>query len=245
MIRSILISVILFGGVFLSGCDKSAVSVNLHGVNYTAEPFTYMVMDPAKPDQIGSGEHIDSFSAGGTTCCAVLPREWRPGIKLQIRTIHWLKPRADGSLPEIKHEHVVEVPKYVDGKPGELWVLRNADGSMGVVSSDFQPDHAQWPGPVKGWPVPSIEYQRERWELFRKHEEDGVKSYESALAELSQNPDKRARESWDVKKQYYPSDVAGFSGPSDPRYRDSLRSEYEEGLKRSRKLLSDLMDAKP
>jgi hypothetical protein len=36
---------------------------------------------------------------------------------------------------------------------GELWVLRGADGSMSVVSSDFQPDHPNWPGRVKDWPV--------------------------------------------------------------------------------------------
>jgi hypothetical protein len=245
MIRSLLISVILFGGIFFSGCDKSAMSVNLHGVNYTAEPFTYMVMDPAKPDQIGGGEHIDSFSVGGTTCCAVLPREWRPGIKLQIRTIHWLKPRADGSLPEIKQKHVVEVPKYVDSKPGELWVLRNADGSMGVVSSDFQPDHAQWPGAVKGWPVPSIEYQRERWELLRKHEEDGVDLYLSLLDELEKAPEKRARKSWENRQQHYPAELAGYSGPTDPKYRELIKKEYTKGLERSRMLLKNITDAKP
>jgi hypothetical protein len=245
MIRSLLMPALLLGASLLSGCGKSTVDVSLHGVNYTVDPFTYMVMDPVDPEKISGGEHIDSFSAGGTTCCATLPRKWRPGIKLQIRTTHWLKARPDGSLPEIKQAHVVEVPKYVDGKPGELWVLRNADGSVSVVSSDFQPDHAQWPGKVKGWPVPSLEYQRERWEVLRKHEANGVESYLSALAELKENPDKQAREAWEVTKRYYPSDLVGFSGPSDPKYRDSLRKEYEEGLARSQVWLKNIMDEKP
>ncbi|QOL51635.1 DUF3304 domain-containing protein [Massilia litorea] len=245
MIRSLLVPACLLGALLLSACEKPTVSVNLHGVNYTGETFSYVVMDPVIPDQGSGGELIDPFGAGGTMCCATLPREWRPGIKLTVRTTHWLKARPDGSLPEIKQSHIVEVPKYVDGKPGELWVLRNADGSVSVVSSDLQPDHAQWPGKIKGWPVPSIEYQRERWELFRKHEADGVKSYLSALEQMKENPDKQAREAWEVTKQYYPSDLVGFSGPDDPKYRDSLRKEYEEGLARSRVWLKNIMDEKP
>jgi hypothetical protein len=245
MTRSPLVLVYVLGGLLLCACGKSTVNVSLHGVNYTVEPFTYMVMDPVGPDKIGGGEHIDSFSAGGTTCCATLPREWRPGIKLEIRTIHWLKPRQDGSLPEVKQKHVVEVPKYVDGKPGELWVLRNADGSVSVVSSDLQPDHAQWPGKVKGWPVPSLEYQRERWEIFRKHEEGGVRLYISLLKKLKEDPGWQLKESWNYTKEHYPEDLVGFTGPHDPKYLISLKKEYDEGLERSQRLLKDVMDAKP
>jgi hypothetical protein len=245
MIRSSLVRVCLLGGLLLTACGKSTVSVSLHGVNYTVEPFTYMVMDAESPDKIGGGEHIDSFSAGGTTCCATLPRKWQPGIKLQINTIHRLKPRQDGSLPEVKQRHVVEVPKYVDGKPGELWVLRNADGSVGVVSSDFQPDHVRWPGKVKGWPVPSLEYQRERWELFRKHEADGVASFLSALAELAENPEKHFKENWEHTQEHHPDDLRGFSGPSDPKYREFLKKRFEDGLAQSRMRLKTVMDEKP
>lgn len=245
MIRALLLSVILLFASLLSACGESTVSVSLHGVNYTVEPFTYTIMDPVKPDQIIGGEHIDSFSAGGTTCCATLPRKWRPGIKLHIRTIHWLKQLPDGSLPEVKQAHVVEVPKYVDGKPGGLWVLRNADGSIGIVSSDFQPDHEQWPGKVKGWPIPSIEYQRDRWELFRKHEQDGVELYLSLLAELESEPQKRARKAWDFAQEHHPAELDGFAGPNDPKYYDFLKKHYGEGLERSRILLKKVMDARP
>ena len=245
MIRSLLLPAFLLGASLLSGCGKSTVSVSLHGVNYTVEPFTYMVVDPVDPDKINGGEHIDSFSAGGTTCCATLPRIWRPGTKLTVRTIHWLKARPDGSLPEVKQVHVVEVPQYADGKPGELWVLRNADGSVGVISSDFQPDHAQWPGKVKGWPVPSLEYQRERWELYRKYEADGLASFLHAAADLEANPEKHSKKTWAFTQQHYPADLAGFSGPDDPKYRQFLKAQYKADVERSRQLLKNVMDAKP
>ncbi|MFC5461530.1 DUF3304 domain-containing protein [Massilia niabensis] len=245
MIRSFLGPACLLGTFLLSACEKQTVDVNLHGVNYTGDTFSYWVMDPTNPERGSGGELIDPFGAGGTLCCATLPRKWQPGIKLTIRTTHWLKERPDGSLPEVKKEHVVEVPKYVDGKPGELWVLRNADESVSVVSSDLQPDHVQWPGKVKGWPVASLEYRRERWELFRKHEEGGVRLFLSALAELAEDPEKHTKEEWAHTKKYNPSELIGFSGHGDPKYRDFLRKQHEEGLERSRKLLKNVMDARP
>lgn len=184
MIRLLLVLVSMLAASLLSACEKPIVDVNLHGVNYTDNAFTYVVMDPENPEGGSGGELIDPFGAGGTMCCAKLPRKWQPGIKLQIRTTQWLQQRPAETLVEVKKMHIAEVPKYADGNPGELWVLLNADESVSVVSSDLQPDHAQWPGKVKGWPVPSIEYQRERWELYRKHEEGGVRLYLSALTEL-------------------------------------------------------------
>lgn len=245
MIRSCLMLAFLLGASLLSACAKPTVDVNIHGVNYTGETFSYWVMDPVNPEQGSGGELIDPFGAGGALCCATLPRKWNPGIKLTVRSTHWLKEQPDGSLPEVEQVHVVAVPKYIDGKPGELWILRNADRSVSVVSSDFQPDHAQWPGKVKGWPVASLEYRRERWELLRKHEEEGVTLYLSFLDDLKQDPEKRAKEAWEHTKKYYPSELKEFSGPSDPKYHAWLGKHYQEGLKRSQTLLKNIMDAKP
>jgi hypothetical protein len=148
-------------------------------------------------------------------------------------------------LPEVKEEHLVEVPPYVDGKPGELWVLRAADGDVSVISSDFQPDHPKWPGKVKGWPVPSLEYQRERWELQRKHEAEGVELYLSLLDELKKDPLRRAKDAWDFRQKDDPGSLRGYSGPQDPRYQLMLKQEYEEGLERSRRLLQQVMETRP
>ena len=245
MIRAFVVVVSILGASLLSACEKSTVAVNLHGVNYTDNSFSYVVMDPDNPAAGAGGELIDPFGAGGTMCCAKLPRKWRQGIKLQVRTIQYLQQRPAETVVEAKKLHVVEVPKYIDGKPGELWVLLNADESVSVVSSDFQPDHAQWPGKVKGWPVPSIAYQRERWELFRKHEEGGVRLYLSLLEDLEKDPQKHAEFSWSETKKDYPSDLRKFTGPNDPKYLASLRQEYDEGLERSLKLLKNVMDSKP
>jgi hypothetical protein len=235
----------LLGTPLLAGCEEPTVGVNVHGVNYTGDTFSFIVNDPAKPDSGAGGELIDPFGAGGITCCVTLPNKWKPGIKLQVHTTHWLPKKPDGSLPEVKEEHVVEVPPYVDGKPGELWVLREADGSVSVISSDFQPDHARWPGKVKGWPVPSLEYRRERWEISRKYEAEGVAFFLSMLDQLKKDPVRRAKEDWEFAKQQHPTEIKNFYGPEDPRYHLALKEEYEKGLLRSRGLLKQVMEAKP
>jgi hypothetical protein len=231
--------------LLLSACEQAKVNVNLHGVNYSGETFYYDVADPSTPDKAAGGELVDPFGAGGTTCCVTLPNKWRPGIKLQVRTKYWMKKRPDGGLPEFKQVNLVDVPPYVDGKPGELWVLREVDGGVSVISSDFQPDHAKWPGKVKGWPVPSLEYQRERWELYRKHEEGGVRLFQELLDELKKNPEAHVEEAWKHAKQYERATTQGFSGPNDPKYIAQLRHEYEGSLQRSKLRLKEIMEGRP
>ena len=229
----------------LSACEKSTVDVNLHGVNYSGETFTYVVSDPAKPESGSGGELIDPFGAGGMTCCVTVPKKWRPGIKLRVQTTHWWEEGPERKIHEVKGEQVVDVPSYVDGKPGELWVLRDADGKVSVISSDFQPNHPKWPGKVKGWPVPSVAYQRERWELFRKHEQMFVDNYLELLDELEKAPNVRAKEAWVHAMEYERKSLREFSGPEDPRYIAFLRAEYLAGLMRSRERLTKLMETKP
>jgi hypothetical protein len=243
--RPLLIVIWLLGASALASCEKPAVDVSIHAVNYSGDGFSYYVVDPAKLDSSGGGELIDPFAAGGTTCCFTLPKKWRPGIKVQIHTTHWLPKLPDGSLPEVKEEHVVDVPAYADGKPGELWVLRGADGSMSVVSSDFQPDHQKWPGKLKGWPVPSLEYQRERWGLIKKHQEDFVRAYLSLLGKLQASPKAHAQEAWENAKEHDPSSIKGFAGPNDPNYIIALKKDYTDGLKDSQKQLKNVIKMRP
>ncbi|PWF48673.1 DUF3304 domain-containing protein [Massilia glaciei] len=237
------------GVPMLVACAKPDVSknvpVSIHGVNYSANEFTYFIADPNNAGNKGGGELIEPYAGGGITCCYTLPRVWRPGIKLEIHSTHMLVAVADGELREVKKTTVVDVPRYVDDKAGELWVIRDGDGTMSVVSSDYQPDHPKWPWKVKGWPVPSLAYQRERWELYRKHEQDGIDLYKSMLEELRVDPKKHAEESWDVAKEYDKDSIKGFSGPSDPSYLTKLKKGNEDGLRRSYELLERVMKAKP
>lgn len=231
----------------LTACSESTnVDVNLHGVNHTVDTFSYSVKNPALKDQPGAGgELIDPYGAGGTTCCATLPKTWRPGIKLQVKATHWVDRGPEKGLLEVKETHLVEVPQYPDGKPGELWVLRTPDGKVAVVSSDFQPDHPNWPGKIKGWPVPSLEYRRERWKIILGTELGAIEGALSLMYELEIDPKTRTKEAWDFAKEHDRERIKGFSGPDDPRYVVFLKKEYEEYFENSKSSLKQVMEEKP
>lgn len=244
--RSFLVIVMwLFSAPVFVACGKTTVDVSIHGVNYSGAPFSYYLVDRANSERTGAGELVDPFAAGGTTCCFSLPKKWRPEIKIEIHSTHWLPNLPDGSVPEVKEVHLVDVPPYRDGKPGELWVLRSADGSISVISSDFQPNHPKWPGKLKGWPVPSLEYRRERWELIKEHQEDFVSNYLSLLDELEKSPQIRAKEAWDHASEYDKSSLKNFSGPDDPLYIIALRERYMQGLRESQQQLKNVIEARP
>lgn len=230
-------------GLALSQYRGSHASVSLHGVNYSDREFSYFIAGPEDSKKTIGGEHIAPFAGGGTTCCAVLPWKWKPGTKVRLTTTHWLKKRPDGSLPEVTEQHEVDVPEYAEA--GELWVIRDSKGKISVVSSNVQPDHPAWPGKVKGWPVPSVEYQRERWEIYREVEEAHVNAFASLIKEFELDPVKRAKEAWEFDREYSPKEIAGFEGPNDPRYSEHLKQRYISGLKRSKGDLEKIMRAKP
>ncbi len=239
--------------LLLAGCSKATetkalaqkntVAVNVHGVNYTAEPFRYVLVDPAN-SSIAAAEHISPFSGGGIMCCFVLPKRWRPGIRVNVKSTHWLPKTDKGDLPEVEKNYTVEVPAYPEGA-GELWVLRTADGGIELVTSNVEPDNPQWPGKVKGWPEPSLAYQRERWKLYKERAEYNVKIFGQSLEEYRTFKKDYLKNSWDLQKEHQPNSIKQFSGPDDPAYAIYQEARDTEGLRRSQEELDQLLREKP
>jgi hypothetical protein len=225
--------------------SSNGVSVSLHGVNYTDESFQYVVGDPKDPSNSGGGEHISPFSAGGTMCCYQLPKRWAPGIQVQVQATHWTKKGPEKKIEEITQVHMVELPRFPDREVGALWVLRTKEGAIELVFSNVRPDHPDWPGRVKGWPEPSLEYRRERWELYRYSAQSDVKLYHSLLSKLQSNPQQRLREVWERNQKSRNVDMSAFTGPEDPAFATYLKKDYLEGLKSSELKLEQVMKAKP
>ncbi|ATD61133.1 hypothetical protein CNX70_13885 [Janthinobacterium svalbardensis] len=241
--KKIILLCFLIMPVFAACNNISETSVSVHGVNYSDQEFTYVLQDPLRPSNQAGGETIGRYGAGGTMCCFTLPEKWRPGIKVNIQYTYYLPKKPDGSLPEIRKSTVVELPHY--DEPQELWVLRNVDGSMSIVSSMYQPDHPKWPGKIKGWPVPSLEYRRERWGLYMEHQLVFLRSSERLLEELKKYPEIRTSKSWDTEKQINPEVVLKFKGPKDPNYILYLKNSYEESIDEIKKEIKNLNDSKP
>jgi hypothetical protein len=246
-VRKLLIAsfICLLAAPTITACAKAPAPASVHGVNYSGATFSYVVTDPQNVKNTAGGELIEPYAAGGTMCCYELPEKWRPGLKISVQSTHWVGKLADKTLRDVTTTHLVEIPRYSDGKLGELWVLRAEDGSMSVISSDYQPDHPKWPGPIKGWPVPSLEYQRARWDKYIKHEMQGVSLYKKLLAELSSSPESHADESWSFALKHDADSLKGYSGPQDGKYRESLRLRYEEGLGYAHRKLQKLEEQRP
>ncbi|MFK3736611.1 DUF3304 domain-containing protein [Massilia sp. TN1-12] len=213
------------------GHAEQKIPVSIHGINYSNEDFSFTLVDPEDPRNEGGGELVGRFSGGGTVCCYALPRNWHPGIKILIKSQHWLKRDADGKLPEIDETHTVEVPRYADDKVSDLWVLRQQDGSYAVISSRYQPDHQKWPGEVKGWPVPSLEYRQERIKLELSSAEDSVETAEQVKREIETNPGDHAKRMWPLMADGPLIDRSKYRGPDDENFRDFLNYQNEDNLR--------------
>lgn len=250
---SLYIGLISALALLLAGCSKTTeptkqaqtntISVNVHGVNYTAEPFRYVLTDPAD-SSVGAAEHIGPFSGGGIMCCFTLPKQWRPGIRVTVQSTHWLPKTDRGELPQVEKLYTVDVPAYPEGA-GELWILRTTEGEIELVISNVEPDHSKWPGKVKGWPEPSLAYQRERWELYRNRAEGNVDLYRELLEHLRTYTKAHLQNGWDFDLEYHPEFKTKFSGPDDPAYAAYKKNSYVEGLQRSEEELKRLLKEKP
>ena len=227
--------------VLLTACGipkmgESKIGVDIAGVNYSDQPITYVLSDPNDPASIGA-EPIDPFAAGGAMCCFRLPEKWQPGIKVRVQIL-------DTNRDPVKDE-IVDLPPYVDGKPGRVWAVHYQDGAVDVLSSEYGPPHVKWPGKVKGWPVPTLEYRRKLWQRDLELMQGDVRNAQTLLRELKEDPEKRLNESWEHKKKYHEKEINRFSGPSDPDYKTYLQKDYELYLKDAQQDVEDWKKRKP
>lgn len=217
---------------------QSTVAVGVHGVNYTNETFSYIVKDPENQNNSAGGELVSRFSAGGLMCCYSLPLKWRPGLKVIVRSTHWLNEKVNGNLPEFKKEFTVEIPQYAE--PGELWVLRMADGTVNVISSDLSPIHPDWPGRVKGYPIPSAEYRADRRALARREAQRNLEISQKALNEVVKNPITYAEKRWSTWQEMRRKEILEFKGPTDPALHEFLIRDWKSNVEHYKNELEQL-----
>lgn len=226
-------------------CSTDKIPANIHSVNYSDEEFEYNLEDPLDSSNRVNGESVEPYVASGTMCCYSLPKKWHSGIKVTVHATYSFKKTPDSEITEVPQVQTVEVPPYVDGKVGEIWVVRAANGDLSVVSSDYQPSHAKWPGKVKGWPVPSVKYKRQRWDILIKLAKENLETDLNINRKLIENPDAQAKLTWDLQKEYWPQDINRFHGPDDVQYRQYLINESKNSIKTSRSKLQKLIDSRP
>jgi hypothetical protein len=110
--------------LFVSGCsvgESEYLADDLSGVNHTSEAINYFSVNGY------GGGNIQPHGFGGGACCMLMPRKWRPGLKIFVKWETDPNPRArlpalgtasyDAAYAEHEknyrqHGAVVEIPKY-------------------------------------------------------------------------------------------------------------------------------------
>jgi len=54
-LRVVVLPACLLSMLLITACEKPTLNVNLHGVNYSGETFSYAVADPATSDRASGG----------------------------------------------------------------------------------------------------------------------------------------------------------------------------------------------
>ena len=191
----------------LSACSHlgqaDELSAPLTAVNYTDWPFDWVgVTKVESPDKTMAADRVSAFSASGIMCCVTLPKEWRKGMELIVETRdgtraetpeEWSKEK----LPIIQHR--VPVPPYTPKDMGTVWVQLLPGGKVTLVVSRYNPNHPSWPGEVKGWPVPTLEFRREKWAKALNFDQKNLAAMQEALKEKDIPDEDRKKMEWSVE----------------------------------------------
>ncbi|WP_280542745.1 DUF3304 domain-containing protein [Chromohalobacter sp. 11-W] len=186
--------------VSLTACGDDSVSLNITGVDYAGQGIgSYHVVDPSDEQNRGGGEPIGPYSAGGIMCCYEVPKEWHEGLSVDVvvryplegdttdeRSESLARRRAEGTLHETIH---VEIPKYDTPAQGTLWVQFLPDKKANVVVSKLSPDHKDFPGEVRGWPVPSKEYRNKIIKQRIEINDGDLRSFKKGVKEKDGTPE--------------------------------------------------------
>jgi Protein of unknown function (DUF3304) len=221
-----------------------AEGVAVVGVNYTDFEYSVLVRDPLDATNKGSTGELMPYAGGGQMCCFSLPAQWRPGLQLTlisrkaiVENGRWV--RDDETV------QTVALPPYTAGEPGTLWVMQYPEGKVEAISSTLSPAHPQWPGSVKGGPVPSLAHRTKMWKVHYDQAVSNVELYQRLIMRMQSDPAGTAKEQWESSSKYDRASIKGFSGHMDPAYWASLKNEYGQGLIRTKNKVESLERERP
>ncbi len=151
-----------------------AMAASIQALNYSSREVDYIAVEiPGNTNSGGGGDSIRPYGQGGSICCFSVPEKWHADLKVVV--VYQLSP--DPTF----HRETVSVPPYPDGKGGDIWLIVYEDGSVGAVVSLYGPSRPEWPGKIKGYPVPTKEYRDERRKDKLKRERNTLDFLEKRL----------------------------------------------------------------
>lgn len=166
----------------LPGCatqnlsTQKSAGVSVKALNYSAREVSYIAVEESNNSKSGGGgDALNPFGAGGTICCFSIPSKWRADLQVLVEYQMY---------PEENYRRVlVNVPPYANNEAGDIWLIVHADESVEAVISNYGPSRDEWPGKIKGYPVPSKEYRLKLWERDLKREREKLDLFVKGLLE--------------------------------------------------------------
>ncbi|MDO8066462.1 MULTISPECIES: DUF3304 domain-containing protein [unclassified Janthinobacterium] len=165
-----------------------AMAASIQALNYSSREVDYIAVEnPGNTNSGGGGDSIRPYGQGGSICCFSVPEKWHADLKVVV--VYQLSP--DPTF----HRETVSVPPYPDGKAGDIWLIVYEDGSVGAVVSLYGPSRPEWPGKIKGYPVPTKEYRDERRKQKLNREKASLLTLERGLLLRGNSlPDEKVKE---------------------------------------------------
>lgn len=245
----LLLPLVLLASLAATGCAigrADTVPASVSGVNYTDQDIHYRLFDPKDPKQTTlASEDIGPFAAGGVLCCYGVPKAWAPGIQVGV-ILHSYDNNARDYRP--RQTFIVDLPPYdKSGKAGDVWFINYPDGTVGVVSTAYRPNGDEWPGKIKGWPKPSLAFQRELWERDMRLAQEGLESSQESLKELNSDPQKYLKKTWARYEAEFGfrDKLERFSGPDDPAFFVDRKAALEKIVAWNQEKVEQLKKVKP
>lgn len=164
-------------------------------------------------------------------------------MKVEIHYELYFPAQPGEKIQTMTESSVINIPKYVE--PQEMWVVRDTTGEMNIILSDFQPDHPKWPGKVKGWPLPTLAYRRERADIVIRATQSDIKAVEDLFNGMKNKPNETAKEMWQFSEKYNRSSIEGYAGYTDKNYQNSLIRHLGESLAEGKKTMKSLEANRP
>ncbi|HJV75986.1 MAG TPA: DUF3304 domain-containing protein [Noviherbaspirillum sp.] len=190
-VSTLLLGIGLAGmALLLSACattkskTEERSGATIRSLNYSSrEIFSISAERPGEPNSGGGGDALNPYSSGGAICCFSVPSVWRPDIKVVVRYRFYPEPEYRQAL--------VTLPPYPDGKASQIWLIVHEDETAEAVVSHYGPSREEWPGKVKGYPVPSREYRLKLWERKMEQEQEALNRFQKVVRDPNLSEEKR------------------------------------------------------
>ncbi|CDG84817.1 hypothetical protein GJA_4207 [Janthinobacterium agaricidamnosum NBRC 102515 = DSM 9628] len=164
---------LLLTAIFFAA-PTAAIGGGIQSLNYSPREVGYIAVEnPGNTNSGGGGDALNPYSGGGTICCFEVPEKWHPDLQVVVAYQFYPDPTM--------HRETVTIPPYPKGEAGDIWLIVYEDSSVGAVVSKYGPSLPEWPGKVKGYPVPSKEYRMERRKEKIEREKEWLHGMETAL----------------------------------------------------------------